>query len=243
MRIELSAIDRERFGYVTARALADEPADVARCDGFCRGNGVELLIVRCPTTAMATVHAFENAGARLMDCMVRYRCDLRKHPLQDAGGVDWIRDARPGDAEAIARVAARAFSGYEGHYHADPRLRREDAAETYRDWAVRSCADTNLAEQIFVASTGDTIAGFVTLRRNSEAEMEAVLLAIDPEAQGSGIPYAMGIKVLRWSADAGARRLIVTTQVDNVAMQRTLVRHHFEVASSAFTLHRWYEAS
>ncbi len=212
--IELSAIDRERFGYVTARAFASDPADVARCDGFCAANGVQLLIVRCSTDSLTTVHAFEDAGARLMDCMVRYRCDLRKHPVHDTSGVDWIRTAQPGDAEAIARVAARAFSGYEGHYHADPRLRREDAAETYRDWAARSCADTNLAEKIFVASAGDTIAGFVTLRRNSDAEMEAVLLAIAPEAQGSGVPYAMGIKVLRWSADAGARRLIVTTQVE-----------------------------
>lgn len=243
MTIELSPIDRERFGYVTARAFANEPGDAATCDAFCADNGVQLLIVRCSTNAMATVHAFEDAGARVMDCMVRYRCDLRKHPVQDTRGVDWIRGAQPADAEEIARIAARAFAGYEGHYHADPRLRREDAAETYRDWAARSCVDSNLAEQIFVAGIGETIAGFVTLRRNSEAEMEAVLLAIAPEAQGSGVPYAMGIKVLRWAADVGARRLIVTTQVNNVAMQRTLGRHHFEVASSTFTLHKWYDAS
>jgi ribosomal protein S18 acetylase RimI-like enzyme len=241
--IELSAIDRERFGFVTARALADEEADVARCDAFCSANGVALLIVRCPTTAIATVHAFEDAGGRLMDCMVRYRRDLRKHPLENPAGLDWIREARPEDAEAIAGVAARAFSGYEGHYHADRRLRREDAAETYRDWAVRSSADQNVAERIFVACDGDTVAGFVTLRRNSEAEMEAVLLAIAPEAQGSGVPYAMGVKALRWAADAGARRLIVSTQVNNVAMQRALVRHRFEVASSDFTIHKWYDSA
>ncbi len=241
MTIELSAIDRERFGFVTARAFAEEAGDVSRCDTFCGDNGVELLIVRCPTTAIATVHAFEEAGGRVMDCMVRYRRDLRKHPLEDEHGFDWIREARPEDAEAIAGVAARAFSGYEGHYHADRRLRREDAAEIYRDWAARSCADQNVAERIFVACGGDGVAGFVTLRRNSEAEMEAVLLAIAPEAQGSGVPYAMGVKVLRWAADAGARRLIVSTHVNNVAMQRVLVRHRFEVASSTFTIHKWYD--
>ena len=85
------------------------------------------------------------------------------------------------------------------------------------------------------------IVGFITLRRNSEAEVEAVLMAISPEAQGSGIPRAMGAKMLHWAAGVGARRLLASTQVSNVAMQRALVRARFEVASSYFTIHKWYD--
>lgn len=241
MTVELSPLDSVRFGVVTARAFAEVPADAARIKAFCDANGVQLLIVRCPTTAISTVHAFERDGGSVMECIVRYRLDLRKHVLEDASGLNWIRDAGPEDADAIAGVAARAFAGYEGHYHADPRLPRAGVDAAYRDWVYRSCVDATLHERIIVACDGDAVTGFVILRRNSAAEMEAVLLAVAPEAQGSGVPYAIGIKTLRWAADAGARRLIVCTHVNNVAMQRTLVRHRFEVASSSYTMHLWFD--
>ena len=58
--IELSELDLQRFGVVTAQAHVFEAGDVVRCDAFCHANGVQLLIVRCPGSAMETVQAFER---------------------------------------------------------------------------------------------------------------------------------------------------------------------------------------
>ena len=43
------------------------------------------------------------------------------------------------------------FSGYLGHYHADPRLDRAKCDEVYLSWAERSCVDPSVASKVLVA--------------------------------------------------------------------------------------------
>src|SRR5262249_48104345 len=153
-------------------------------DRFCAERSSQLLIVRCPTTSMPTVQAFEDTGARMMDCLVYYQRDLRKNPLTEPDSLDWIRPVAPGEVSAVATVAATAFEGYFGHYHADERLDKSAADETYRDWAVRSCSDPAFANRVYAAWDGDDVVGFATLKKNSDEEGEAVLFGVAPQAQG-----------------------------------------------------------
>lgn len=241
--IALSELDRLRFGIVTACASATTVADLLHYDDFCRANAVRLLMVRCPTSAADIVQALEKQGAQLTDCLIRYRRNLRKYPLQDLGDLSWIREARPEDVPGVAAVATQAFTNYGGHYHADRRLKSEDADDVYRDWAIRSCTDESVAERVFVASENDAIVGFITVRRNSPLETEAPLGAAAPGVQGRGIPNALVVRALQWSLGIGARWSMMSTRVSNITAQKALFRNRYEVVSSSYVIHRWYDDS
>jgi len=238
--IEESPLELERFRVRAARAFALTPDDAAGFDRFCAERKCELLVVRCPTTQMNTVQAFEDGGARMMDCLVYYQRDLRKNPLSEPDTLDWIRAVVPSEVPAVATVAATAFEGYFGHYHADERLDRSAADETYRDWAVRSCGDPVFADRVYAAWDGDDVVGFATLKRNSPEEGEAVLFGVAPRAQGRGIYNALIVKALHWAVEIGASRCTLSTQISNVAVQKVWVRNGFEPMISYFTLHKWY---
>lgn len=239
--IEESPLELERFGVRAARGFALSPSDVSRFDQFSAERKIRLLVVRCPTTHVGVVQAFENAGARMMDCLVYYQRDFRKNPLTAPDTNDWIRPVSRDEIPAVAAVAATAFEGYFGHYHADERLDRAAADETYRDWAVRSCSDPACADRVYAAWEGDDTVGFVTLKRNSNEEGEIVLNGVLPRAQRRGIYNALIAKALHWAVDTGASRCTISTQISNVAAQKVWVRNGFEPMISYFTLHKWYE--
>ncbi len=243
MPAHLSDLDTARFGVVTARSDIGNLDDVAASYAFCRSHDAGLLIARCPTTATDAVQQLEEDGARLMDCLVCYRRDNRRQPhVELPENRAGIREARREDAGGIARVAATAFERYQGHYHSDSRLPRADSTEAYADWTRRLCANEAEDAVVFVASKGDAIDAFSVTRLNSSREAEILLAGVAPHAQGSGLMFAMAPWVHRWSVERGARYIIFWTKITNLPIQRAMVRHHYQIVSSAFTLHRWYES-
>src|SRR5437899_1445845 len=135
---DLSALDEERFGYRTAKAVVRDEAEGVAAVDEARALGAKLLIVRCRAEDLRAAQTLEERGGRLMDVLVYYSRDLRKHPIPaDAGDVA-IRTLRDGDGDAVAAIARDSFAGYLGHYHADARIDRSKADEVYVSWAYRS---------------------------------------------------------------------------------------------------------
>jgi GNAT superfamily N-acetyltransferase len=140
----------------------------------------------------------------------------------------------------VERVAAGAFQGYYGHYHADPKLDRNKCDEGYVSWAVRSCTLKQVATEVLVAERDNQIVGFATLRLNSPEEGEGVLFGVAPEAQGIGIYRSFMVSGMQWCKEQQVKRMIVSTQVTNVAVQKVWCRVGFEPAYSYYTFHKWF---
>jgi len=238
--IVLSAIDQERFGLVTARDGDVTAMMLPQTLAFCRSNGVQLLIARCRTEELAAAQALERAGARLMDTLVYYVRVIVKGELPENTCKVVIRPVRPGEDEAVRRVAAESFRGYRGHYHADPRLDPAKCDEAYQSWAQRSCLSRDVAGEVLVADDG-AVAGFATLRLNEPAEGEGVLFAVAPRVQGAGVYKAFMLEGMRWCRFQGAKRMVVSTQVTNLAVQKVWTRLGFEPSHSYYTFHLWFD--
>jgi GNAT superfamily N-acetyltransferase len=237
--ISLSAIDHERFGIVTARDGLVTPETLATDLGFCGAHGVRLFIARCRTEELAVAQGLEEAGGRLMDTLVYYARVLVKGDLPENRCKIPIRPVRAGEDSAVRAVARDAFQGYSGHYHADPRLDRQKSDEAYQSWAQRSCLSREVAGEVLVADDGQ-VAGFATLRMNDPDEGEGVLFAVAPRAQGSGVYRGFMVEGVRWCRSQGAKRMIVSTQITNLAVQRVWTRLGFEPAYSCYTFHLWF---
>jgi GNAT superfamily N-acetyltransferase len=238
--VSLSPMDRERFGVVAARCSAASRQELGQVLDFCRAHGVELLVLRCEAADYATVHAIESSGGRLMDTLVYYeRCTSKDTPAQEPGAIV-IRSMVPGDAEHVRNVAAAAFEGYVGHYHADPRLDRAKADETYADWAYRSCLYREAAQHVLVAEEAGAIVGFLTLRLNHPDESEIVLNGVLPAAQRHGVYRRLLGAAIVWSRAEGAQRIIVSTQLTNTRAQKAWTRMGFEPSHAFYTFHLWF---
>ncbi len=234
-----SEVDSERFEIRVARAHV-EGNNLPQALEFCAAERISLLIARCPTTELRAAQEMESLGFLLMDTLVYYSFDLVKRAIPDGSSQAHVRKFMLEDKAQVESVAAAAFKGYYGHYHADPRLDRKKCDEGYVSWAVRSCTSKQVATDVLVAEREKKIAGFLTLRLNGPKEVEGVLFGVAPEAQGGGVGRSLMVDGLKWCKEQKASEMVISTQVTNVAVQRVWCRVGFEAARSYYTFHKWF---
>jgi GNAT superfamily N-acetyltransferase len=237
--VSLSAIDRERFGIVTARDPQFTVATLPDTLRFCRENGVRLLVARCASPELLAAQAMEAAGGRLMDTLVYYVRALDR-PFAVEGHQVLVRRLTDGDVEGVRQVAAASFRGYIGHYHADARLDRAKCNETYTSWAERSCTDRSVASKVLVAEHQGRVVGFLTLLERGPEEQEIILNGVHPDFQRHGIYRGLVLEAMTLARAEGSSRLSVSTQLINVGVQKTWSRLGFELSRSYYTFHLWF---
>jgi GNAT superfamily N-acetyltransferase len=238
--VAFSEIDSERFGVRVAKANVTSHC-LSRVLDFCAADRIDLLIARCSTSDLEAAQGMEAKGFLLMDSLLYYSFDLTKKEIPEDSCEVRIRRFLPGDETEIQRVASAAFKGYMGHYHADRRLDSGQCDEAYRSWAERSSTvGKGVADEVLVAEIEGKIAGFATLRLNSPHEVEGLLFAVAPESQGKGICRLFMIRSLQWCRAQGATRMVISTQVTNVPMQKVWCRAGFEPSHSYYTFHKWF---
>ena len=242
MQLRFEEREQARFGYRMARLILDSacgPADAERITEMSRSSGVEMLTLRVPTDRVALVQALEALEFRSMDCLVYYECPTEVVSAVKPSTVE-IREATVEDATAVAEVARLCFSAYFGHYHADGRLDRVKVSEAYVDWAQRSCADREVASCVYVPIVDQTVVGFIILRQNSPTEGEGVLNAVHPSFAGVGIYGQLIARSKQWCRDNGMKRMVISTQINNLKVQRAWTNRGFRLYKSYYTLHRWF---
>ena len=240
--VHLSTIDEERFGIRTARASGVTLGTLPHVMDFCQANEVLLLIVRCATSEFGAVHAMERAGFLLMDTLVYYSRDLARRPIPARMGSIPIRPIRPGEEEVVKSIAVESFRGYFGHYHADERLEKYKCDEAYEYWAYRSCVSRDVADEVLVAEHGGSVSAFCTFRVNAQEEGEAVLSGVSPSAQRRGIYRELLIAGMEWCLSRGSVRMVLSTQITNIAVQKVWVRLGSEPTHACYTLHKWLDS-
>lgn len=240
MPVELNALESARFGLIAGR-VRDAHASPAAINAAARELNVQFLTARIECADHSRIHAAEADGFRMMDTIVYYERSLsdRLPELSQASDIA-IRQACHEDAPAVANIAQAAFANYLGHFHADPRLDRRGADATYVDWAQRSVTRQSNDEQARVALCAGSLAGFLTLRRNSCSEFEIVLNAVHPDLQRRGLYQQLLQDALLTGREAGAERMIVSTQLNNFPVQRAWTKLGFRLFSAFHTFHKWY---
>jgi GNAT superfamily N-acetyltransferase len=238
-RVAFSEIDSERFGVRIARAHIVSNT-LSKALDFCGAERIDMLIARCATNDMVAAQSMETNGFLLMDTLVYYDFDLTKKAIPKDTREFLVRRLRPGDEADVRMVASAAFKGYVGHYHADRRLDSRKCDEGYNSWAERSCVASSAADEVLVADHDGKVAGFATLRLNSPQEVEGLLFAVAPEFQGKSMCRSFMIRSLEWCRDHGATRMIISTQVTNISMQKVWCRTGFEPSHSYYTFHKWF---
>ena len=239
MELQISKIDQARFGLVIAKAKIDHGNNVDELITGARDMGAELLMVRLSTADLEFAQDLERKGAILTDTLVYFQ----KNNI-DRYGIDlpdgyFACKAENSDAESVGRMASESFKGYFGHYHADWRLDRADCDAVYTSWAKNSCFKGGLADDVILIKKGDEIAAFATVRKIGGISFEGVLFAVSPKHQGLGLHLKLMQLSQNWGCDNGMRRLLTSTQINNIAVQKNWCRAGLEPFNSFYTFHIW----
>ncbi|HZK17375.1 MAG TPA: GNAT family N-acetyltransferase [Anaerolineaceae bacterium] len=239
--VTLSDLDTDRFGIIVARTGQASQENLPEVMDFCEKNQVKLLIARCSTSHVKSVHSLERNGFLLMDTLVYLRKDIRDYSPQEYRSELTIRTFRPDDLPQVVEVARSSFSDYKGHYHVDDRLNSQAATEVYASWAERCCLDPSVAARVLVAESENRIVGFRAIRINTVQQAEFILAAVAPEARNKGIYRNFVVEGLRWCKEMDTQEVLISTLLVNTAVQKTCERLGFTAHSSFYTFHKWFD--
>jgi hypothetical protein len=234
---EISEMDAERFGVRTARASAITAEELPGILTTCREAGVQLLIARCPAADLGAAQAMESAGLRLMDTQVLYIRHLAAAAPRPRFA---FRQHRPADTSSLVEIARAAFTGYSGHYHADPRLPRPLCDEVYASWAERCCTG-DAADTVLVAELDGRPAGFSAFGMVADGEARLLLGAVADWARGQQLYTEFALAGMAWARDAEAREISAITQLTNLPAQRSWLRAGMVPQDSWYTFHGWLD--
>lgn len=239
-----SALDSERFGVRIARANPGLQSDAADCARWCRGHAIDMLIARCAVDALSTAKALTDGSAYLTDTLLIFRAKSAESAGAGSAGAGevLIRPAHVSDAPAVAAIAAACFANYGGHYHADARLDRQACDALYVDWATRSVQNKAAADVVLLAeSSAGEVVGFTTLRARTSASIDVGLTGVATAHQGKGINRLLLLKAKAWAHSNGLDELTISTQISNLASQRSLIAAGFAPFQAFHTFHWWFE--
>jgi len=234
--VRYSKLDSDRFGKRIYRADISDVAQIAHLDEFAKGEGAEMIVVRCPTRELRTTHRLEESGYLLMDTLVFYGGQTRA--FEHATWTHAIRRASADDRESLHAIASDAFAEYDGHYHSDPKLDRRQATLGYVEWCL-SCLNAE-NHSMWVATDHGALMGFIAVHHDSNAA-EIRLNGVASEFQRQGVYDSL----LKASGQAlfhqGASRLSVSTHINNLGPQKVWTRNGMSLQSAVYTFHKWYD--
>jgi ribosomal protein S18 acetylase RimI-like enzyme len=237
--IFISDIDTERFGVITARVVGLNAASLSSVLDFCHAKKVELLIARCDMSDLDAAQAMEREGFLLMDTLIYYNLDLSRQTFPADKGATLVRPIRIEEEKEMILVARESFHNYFGHYHSDPKLDKNKCDEAYTDWARKAFASRD-SENFLAGEIDGRIVGFGVLRINNPDEGEMFLGGIHPDFQGQGIYHSFLCKAMEWCLAKKAKKMIISTQLKNISVQKVLIKFGFEISRGYYTYHKWF---
>jgi GNAT superfamily N-acetyltransferase len=237
-----SQVETDRFGCSVVRVtIGPGLVDVDRLLAMIEDLTAEVLVVRydaarleLPGTLARSRRAVVAAGT----------LTYWEEPVSDSG------PREPSNLEvlsadtlnfetvsALVRDIVRAsFRDYGNHYTTNPILDNSAALVGYEDWAIRSLNDEP-GNVLVMLEAGEPI-GMATLVPGARGDhLEILLAGLVPAAQGRRLYDTLLYGCEKVAVARGAQRLVISTQVHNVRVQRAWARHGLRPFAAIETVH------
>lgn len=123
--------------------------------------------------------------------------------------------------DAISEVISDSFKGYGNHYTANPALDPDLALAGYLEWAVSALRES--PSNVVLLRHGATPVGVATLTA-SDADLEVELAGMTSATQGQGLYRFLLAAVGETALARRHDRVIISTQAQNIRVQRAWAR-------------------
>ncbi len=142
-----------------------------------------------------------------------------------------LRSAIPGDKDSAVKLAHNGFSY--SRFHLDPQIPSQISNNIKAKW-IENFFLGKRADEMIVALVDGEIAGFVTLLHRGEEELVIDLIVVDEKRRRNGIASDM---ISYAESHSNRRRIVVGTQVANIASSRLYEKLGFRLCESYYVFH------
>jgi len=198
----------------------------------------DIAIVRIPSGKIDQIAELELYGVSplVTDTLVYYGCDLTECEMRKIRNADLeFRLGGERDRERLSHVIREIFAGYRNHYAGNPLLSETDILDGFVEWGL-SFLQEDEDYICWLLYDGDRPVAFANCRQYDEC-FEGVLFGVDSEYSGRGIYGDLMTFTQQDAVRRGCSRMIVSTQIQNMAVQKAWVRRGFRLYESWNTVH------
>jgi acyl dehydratase/predicted acetyltransferase len=234
--LEFSEPESKRFHRRIFRGTLTE-IDEKGLLRFLESNSVDIAFIRLPSQSASEIAKLNKLSIPIIsaDTLVYYSLPLQSGKSADQKNKDLrFIPCTNEHAEILKLLITEIFADYTNHYFSNPFLAKNDITNGYVEWAQGFIEHENRVCWLVQNEKG--FIGFATCR-SDEGEGEGVLYGVVPSESGKGI-YADIIRFTRSQFEAqGLKRMIVSTQIQNYAVQKVWMREGFIIDKSYATIH------
>jgi RimJ/RimL family protein N-acetyltransferase len=237
--LTFSSEDSARFSLRIFRAVLPS-IDAMTLHEVLRNERVDVAIVRIPASELASIGELERVGlhAIVADTLVHYSLDLRNIRLGHQHVVQMKPLAASQDRQTLERMVREIFSDYVSHYRANPLFPRASIVDGYAEWASRHIQPNDEWRAAWLIENAGDAVGFSCVQTTPDrSEVRATLNGILPAARGRGMYRAMLRATLAHFAALGAVRFKISTQIQNLVVQRVWSSEGFVLDGAENTIH------
>lgn len=207
-----------------------------------RGMDQSMMIIRFPSDHLRSFNSSKLASLPgfIADCLVYYRANLDSLMVSEMQNKInfsvWNKNSTP----QIQKLINTIFKDYHNHYFSNPDLPPELITAGYSQWMEEFAKADSLepAKIGWFCMSNEEISGFATCNLYSEEKcVEGILYGVMPQFTGHGI-YADLIRYTQsYFKSQGYSDFYVSTQVQNISVQRAWIKESFKPEASFLTYH------
>ena len=204
-------------------------------------NSVDLAIIRVPVESIHNLYRLENLNIPYIvtDTLLYYRVGLSNYQINSIVNkdIEFIECTEKEIAE-LRKLVSEIFQEYHNHYFSSPYLNRNDILEGYIEWAINYIRTVKKDRFVFLVKKQNNYIAFLTCSISFEKnEGEIVLNGVLSCESGNKIYSDMIRFIQSYMKNLGIKRIIISTQVHNYAVQKAWMREGFRMHSAYNTIH------
>ena len=231
--------DSRFFGFRIARITQNQltPERVKVLLSWCDAMGIACLYFLADSSDRHTLWLAQDAGFRAVDLRVTLETGVEVHGGEREGiRPGSVRPSTPADVSELRTIARQSHRTSRFYY--DPNFPTATCDALYETWIAKSCE--GYADVVLVGERDRRVTGYVSCHLDGAETGKIGLLAVAPDAQGTGVGRLLVEASQRWFAQQGIRRVTVVTQGRNAQAQRLYQRCGFITRSVGEWYHRWF---
>ncbi len=238
VQVAPSPFESDRFGLSVSRAVVGT-ATAEETSAALDSCPDDLVVVRFDASRRDLADALSRTGRRVLPAGTLVYWERPAAAGALASGSDELvvvraRDLGDRAVAVLDDVVGDSFAAYGNHYSVNPLLDPAKALAGYQEWARRSLDDPT--HEVALLLDGAEPVGGATVEVTGE-HVEILLAGLVSRAQGRGAYRAL----LAWSVAEcevrGLSRVVISTQADNVRVQRAWARAGFVPFAAVETVH------
>lgn len=204
-------------------------------------NNIDILILRVSSLTKNNHYKLSSLGFPFLhaDTLVYYSVLLKKNKNISLNNKDLtFKTVDVSNVHELKKMIPLIFRGYKNHYYSNPAFEHKKINEGYIEWAT-SFKNDNSENRLawLVLDKGITVAFATCSYRLDTNECEGVLYGVLPQHTGKGIYSDMIRFTKNYFANKGFKKMWVSTQIQNYAVQKVWQKEGFKINKSLETYH------